>query len=190
MEVRKMETKGPVEINVEDFNYILRIKTPRDVFKEAKGMDLISFSLDELKTHWPRFRDYVGVERYSRDLIEFEYGEIERIIVYDDRVEIKTVEYIITVSGRNGGEFTVVHIPVKYNPSILCRIGIHRWRYYGEGIHLDSMVGLPYDKEHSYRRCLRCGKDQWYAYYRNQGGDRIGIGWRDKDVEIKVPLVR
>jgi hypothetical protein len=181
-----------IEINVDDFDYVLKIKKPRDVFKEATGMDFIAFTIREpqYRFHCPRLYNYAETVPYHRDSIEFDYGEIERITVYDDRVEIKTVEYVITVSGKNGGEFTVVHIPVKYNPSILCRIGIHRWRYYGEGIHLDSMVGLPYDKKHSYRRCLRCGKDQWYAYYRNQGGDRIGIGWRDKDEEIKVPLIR
>jgi hypothetical protein len=117
---------GPVEINVEDFDYVLKIKKPRDVFKEATGMDFISFTL-----HRPRFIHYDGVELYNRSSIEFDYGEIERIAVYEDRVEIKTVEYLITISGKNGGEFTVVHMPIKYKPSIFCRIGIHRWRYYG-----------------------------------------------------------
>jgi len=180
-----MSVDGAVEINVEDFYGVLKIKKPKDVFKESTGMDFIIYKL-----HWPRFTHYDEVVVYRRGSIEFDYGEIERIAVYDDRVEIKTVEYVITVSGKNGGEFTVVHNPVKYNPSILCRIGIHRWRYYGEGVSLDSVVGFSYEKEHSYRRCLRCGKDQWYAYYRNQGGDRIGIGWRDKDAEIRIPLIR
>jgi hypothetical protein len=168
----------------EDFYGVLYIKKPSEVFKQATGFDLVIFKL-----HWPRFTHYREVVIYRRESIEYDYGEIERVTVYDDHVEIKTVEYIITVSGRNGGEFTAVRIPVTYKPALLCRIGIHRWRYYGGIAHFDAVIGFPTDKPR-YRRCLKCGKDQWYAYYRNQGGDRIGIGWRDKDATITIPLVR
>ena len=68
---------------------------------------------------------------------------------------------------------------------ILCRLGVHKWKNYGEIVKISwkepGFVPATTEKieklVHSERMCLRCGIKEKRIYAENRDGSQAAIGW-------------
>jgi hypothetical protein len=69
--------------------------------------------------------------------------------------------------------------------SLLCRLGLHRWKNYGEIVKISwkepGFVPSTTEKiekyVHSERMCLRCGMKEKRIYAGNRDGSQAAVGW-------------
>jgi hypothetical protein len=67
----------------------------------------------------------------------------------------------------------------------LCRLGLHRWKNYGEIVKISwkepGFVPSTTEKiekyVHSERMCLRCGMKEKRIYAGNRDGSQAAVGW-------------
>ncbi|MGA2308719.1 MAG: hypothetical protein ABSG57_04105 [Candidatus Bathyarchaeia archaeon] len=69
--------------------------------------------------------------------------------------------------------------------SLLCRLGLHKWKNYGEVVKISwkepGFVPSTTEKiekfVHSERMCLRCGIKERRRFAENRDGSQAAIGW-------------
>jgi len=85
----------------------------------------------------------------------------------------------------------------RTNPSFLCRLGLHKWKDYGELVLITwkepgvVSVGYTVSKSknvYTKRKCLRCGVSVERILVNNPDGTVSCVGWRPLSEEDKEDI--